>query len=107
MRWSQLLAWITPRWKYIRSPVAELYDLIANPRELKTLAPRYSEQQRLLDEESTAWEEGMSQRLANNIALTEQERRVLTCLGCASHRERTGEPEKPLRDVKEMLPLYY
>ena len=30
--WSPVRAWITPQWKYIRSPKAELYDLLPIPR---------------------------------------------------------------------------
>ncbi len=49
----------------------------------------------------------MNQRLADNVALTEQERRALSSLGYASYRKLIGEEERPLRDVKDMLPYYY
>lgn len=105
--WSPLRALITPQWKYIRSPRSELYDLTADPRELRNLATESPEQLQKLEGELTAWEERMNQRLADNVALTEQERRALSSLGYASYRKSIGEAERPLRDIKDMLPYYY
>ena len=105
--WSPLRALITQKWKYIRSPRAELYDLIADPPELRNLATEMPEQVQKLEQELTAWEERMNERLADNVALTEQERRALSGLGYASYRDTNGEEGQPLRDVKDMLPYYY
>ncbi len=105
--WSPLRALITQQWKYIRSPKAELYDLLADPQELQNLANESPDQLQKLEGELTAWEERMNQRLAGNVSLTEQERRALSSLGYASHRKSNGEEERPLRDVKDMLPFYY
>jgi len=105
--WSPLRALITSKWKYIRSPRPELYDLIADPPELRNLATEMSEQVQELEEELAAWEERMNERLADNVALTEQERRALSGLGYASYRDTIGEEGQPLRDVKDMLPYYY
>lgn len=105
--WSPLRALITVQWKYIRSPKAELYDLVADPRELRNLATESPDQLQKLDRELSEWEERMNQRLAGNVALTDQERRVLTSLGYASYGGTSGEKERPLRDVKDMLPFYY
>ncbi len=105
--WSPLRAIITAKWKYIRSPRSELYDLIADPPELRNLASEMPEQVRELEEELAAWEARMNERLADNVALTEQERRTLSSLGYASFRDTIGEEQQPLRDVKDMLPSYY
>ena len=105
--WSPLRALITPQWKYIRSPRAELYDLLADPAELRNLATESPEQLKKLEEELAAWERRMDQRLASNVALSEQERQTLNSLGYSSRRDSSGEAERPLRDVKDMLPYYY
>ena len=105
--WSPLRTLITQKWKYIRSPRAELYDLLADPPELRNLAAEMPDQVQELEQELTAWEDRMNERLADNVALTEQERRALTGLGYASYRDTNGEEEHPLRDIKDMLPYYY
>lgn len=105
--WSPLRALITERWKYIRSPRPELYDLIADPPELRDLASEIPDEAEKLEAELTVWEERMNERLAENVALTEQERLALSSLGYASYRNPDGDSERPLRDVKDMLPYYY
>lgn len=105
--WSPQRALITSQWKYIRSPRAELYDLIADPHELRNLATVSSGQLRQLDQELTEWEGRMKQPLANSVALSEQDRRALRSLGYASVNETARDSERPLPDVKDMLPYYY
>lgn len=104
--WSPQRALITPQWKYIRSPRAELYDLLADPQELRNLATESPDQLQQLENELTAWEERMKQRLADNVALTEQDRRALSGLGYTSFQATVGDQERPLRDVKDMLPYF-
>ncbi len=105
--WSPLRALMTAQWKYIRSPQAELYDLIADPRELNNLATESRDQLVKLEAELSSWEERMNQRLTGNVALSEQERRTLRSLGYTSSHQTMGEEDRPLRDVKDMLPTYY
>ena len=105
--WSPLRALINSQWKFIRSPRAELYDLVADPQELRNLATEFPEQLQKMDGELTTWEEGMNQRLVDNVALTEQERRVLSSLGYAASRDSTELGDRRLLDVKDMLPFYY
>jgi len=104
--WSPLRGLITGPWKYIRSPRAELYNLLTDPHEIQNLADESPEQIQELEEELTAWEARMNQRLADNVVLSEQERRALSGLGYASSPATTGENERPLRDVKDMLPYF-
>jgi tetratricopeptide (TPR) repeat protein len=98
---------ITSKWKYIRSPRPELYDLIADGSELRNLATEMPDQVHQLEGDLSAWEARMNESLADNVALTEQERRALTSLGYASHRDTIGGEEQSLLDVKDMLPYYY
>ncbi len=105
--WSPLRALVTRQWKYVRSPRAELYDLLADPHELKNLALDNPKQLQQLEGELAAWETRMNQRLADNVALSERDRRALSGLGYASSKAPVGEQERPLRDVKDMLPFYY
>ena len=48
----------------------------------------------------------MHQRLGENVALTEQERRALSSLGYAARNQTPFDDEHPLPDVKDMLPYY-
>lgn len=105
--WSPLRAIITPEWKYIRSPRAELYDLIADPDELQNLALKSPDRLRKLDDELAAWEARMYQPQPDTVTLSEQDRRALRSLGYASKRETHDVNQRPLRDVKDMLPYYY
>ncbi len=105
--WSPLRAIITSKWKYIRSPRPELYDLIADGSELRNLATEMPDQVHQLEGDLAEWEARMNESLADNVALTEQERRALTSLGYASHRDTIGGEEQSLLDVKDMLPYYY
>lgn len=105
--WSPLRALITTQWKYIRSPRAELYDLLADPHELQNLAAAQPERLEEMELELAAWELRMNQRLAENVALSEQERRALTSMGYAARAQAVHADEEPRRDVKDMLPYYY
>jgi arylsulfatase A-like enzyme/Flp pilus assembly protein TadD len=105
--WSPLRAIVNSKWKYIRSPQAELYDLLDDPAELRNLVTEMPERVQELEEELAAWEERMDQRRVDNIALSEQDRRALSGLGYASFRDTFGDEDRALRDVKDMLPYYY
>ncbi|MSR60129.1 MAG: tetratricopeptide repeat protein [Planctomycetaceae bacterium] len=104
--WSPLRALITSQWKYIRSPQAELYDLLDDPHELHNRAMEQPEQMRDLERQLAAWEQRMDQRLADNVALTDPERRTLSSLGYAARRQTLTDDQSLLRDVKDMLPYY-
>jgi arylsulfatase A-like enzyme len=105
--WSPLRALVTGPWKYIRSPRPELYDMLADPHEVTNLAIKNPSQLQQLEGELAAWETRMNQRMADNVALSERDRRALSGLGYTSTKAPVGENERPLRDVKDMLPFYY
>ena len=42
MNWSELRAIRTNRWKYIRAPRPELYDLTSDPRELNNVIQQHA-----------------------------------------------------------------
>ncbi|MFN0197539.1 MAG: tetratricopeptide repeat protein, partial [Planctomycetaceae bacterium] len=52
------------------------------------------------------WEQRMHQRLADTVDLSAQDRRSLTSMGYAAPGEVRPETDRPLRDVKDMLPYY-
>ena len=105
--WSPLRALITPQWKYIRSPRAELYDLMADPHELRNVAPESLSEVQKLEAELAAWENRMQQGLAQNVSLSEEQRRALSSLGYTSSHGKMSDAKQTLRDVKDMLPYYY
>jgi choline-sulfatase len=54
MGWSALFGLRTERWKYVRAPRPELYDLAADPHETRNLAGELPEQAASLDRELAA-----------------------------------------------------
>lgn len=104
--WSPLRALVTSQWKYIRSPKAELYDLLQDPHELHNLAMQQPERLQELEKQLAEWEQRMLQLSAENVALSEQERRTLSSLGYAARSQAAPGDDRPLPDVKDMLPYY-
>lgn len=104
--WSPQRALITSRWKYICSPKPELYDLQQDPRELNNLADQQSQTLQTLETELAAWEESMQRGLAENVTLSESERRALSSLGYTARSQTAVDDAQLLPDVKDMLPYY-
>jgi arylsulfatase A-like enzyme/Tfp pilus assembly protein PilF len=107
--WSPLRSLTTERWKYIRSPEVELYDLASDPHERMNLAGSNPEQVQALEDELAALEQTMAPRQGVAVELTPHERMVLASLGYLggnSPENRANEPGKQLPDVKRMLPLH-
>ncbi len=50
MGWAELRSMRTSRWKYIRAPKSELYDLQNDPQELKNLIQKYTKEASQLEE---------------------------------------------------------
>ena len=109
--WSELKAWITPEWKYVRAPRPELYDRRRDPDETNDLATSHVEIVTRLDEELTAFERDAIGRAASHgiDGLVEQitpEERVkewLAGLGYVGTTRGSGS-DGPLPDPKDMIP---
>ncbi len=105
-RWSPLQSLTTERWRYVRTSQPELYDLEADPRELKNLAGEQPERVSELDGELAQFLAGLNRLRANRHALSERERRALESLGYVGAsgfdpNEIEFDPERP--DIKEMI----
>lgn len=101
--WSPLRALITTDWKYIRSSRSELYNLLQDPQELHDLAGEKPDVLRDLEGRLAEWERQMQQRMADSVALTDQERRALNSLGYSARSQSGPKQERPLPDVKDRL----
>ena len=112
--WAPLRAFVSDRWKFIRSPVPELYDLDRDPNEMENLAQLHPDIITQLDERLAGLEDGLQRAEAETVSLSAAERRQLESLGYAAggpapsdraaadgSRDLTG-----LRDVKTMLPIH-
>ena len=96
MGWSALFGVRTERWKYVRAPRAELYDLAADPRETKNLAADLPEQAASLDRELAALLAG-APAARPTLAVDAEERARLEQLGYVVPQE--GSPPLPLGEV--------
>lgn len=72
---------IGERWHYIRSPQAELYDMRADPAELRNLAPVESGQLGAMESALAKMEQGMARHQADAVQLSAEDRRRLESLG--------------------------
>lgn len=105
--WSPLQGLTTDRWRYVRTTLPELYDLVADPQELKNLAADRPETVRELDGELTAFEGSLKRRSGTEVSMSDNERRALQSLGYTGGQSGAGELPKgnrPLPDIKDMIP---
>src|SRR5262249_10006680 len=79
--WSPLRSLTTSRWKYIRTPEVELYDLASDPQETRNLAADQAEQVQDLDDRLVSREQALVTRQAAAVALSPKERQALESLG--------------------------
>lgn len=97
---------ITDRWKYIRSPHPELYDLQADARELQNLLgeqPAVAEElERLLQERESA----LVLRDAPSVVISPHERRMLASLGYAGGGASSPIDEGNRPDIKDVISYY-
>ncbi len=104
--WAPLRSLLDSRFKYIRSPKPELYDIQLDPGESKNLAAARPDLLEEMDSRLTEMEHAMADRVTNKLELTIQERQTLNSLGYASPRLAPPSETGALRDVKDMLPWY-
>jgi arylsulfatase A-like enzyme/Tfp pilus assembly protein PilF len=103
--WAPQRGIIEGRWKCIRSPRPELYDLIEDPAELNNLAERQADQLQALQAALVALEEKTPEREARGVRLSAADRRSLASLGyvgVAGGGSKNAEREA-LPDIKDRL----
>ena len=107
--WCPQWALISAEWKYIRSTETELYDLRADPTELRNLAVVQPEVVLEMEERLLAMEDAFTFRAGSDVILSSQEQRALESLGYLSGRKSSqpsSDANRLLPDVKAMLPIY-
>lgn len=104
-QWSPLRCLITPGYKYIRTPIAELYDRENDPRELANLAADLPDLVASFDSELSSLEAGMVRHQIQKVELAPEAQQILKTLGYAAppleHADTTGLDWQSLRDVKD------
>lgn len=102
--WSPLRALTTPRWKYIRAPVPELYDRTSDPGEENNVAAGNADLVKKLDAKLVAMEQAMVPQSAERAGLTAEQRERLQSLGyvAGGTRSLTDVDVSSLVDPKEM-----
>jgi arylsulfatase A-like enzyme/cytochrome c-type biogenesis protein CcmH/NrfG len=104
--WSPLRSLTAGRWKYVRSTIPELYDLVADPGERTNLAMDQDAQRDDMARKLAEFEQQFQQRNAEAVQLSAAERKTLESLGyLGSPKGRTDRPAAELPDVKVMLPF--
>lgn len=89
--WAPLRAVRRARWKFIRAPRCELYDLAADPHEQRNLADSEPRMRESLARALQEREDLMQRRACADVARSAQEQRVLASVGYIG-----GTPAQPL-----------
>ncbi len=104
-RWSPQRSLTTERWKYIRTPLHELYDRSSDREELINLVDVKAEVRESLESQLQALEEQLNERETQRASLSSEEIEELAALGYAVGGGNTDAEEgAALADVKERLP---
>jgi len=104
--WSPLRSLTTDGWRYIRTTRPELYDLVADPQELKNLASEMPERVQEMDQQLIDLESAFAVTEAADVQLSGAEQKALSSLGYIGGASREEAPkENTLPDVKDMLPF--
>lgn len=105
--WAPLRSLTTADWKYVRTPITELYDLRTDPGEVTNLAEAEPDRVAELEAELAALEGRQRPREAAAAELSEAEKRALASLGYTGGiSNRSAADPAQLPDVKVKLPLY-
>ena len=103
---APLRALSTDRWKYIRTSQPELYDLLADPRELQNLAQKLPDQLAECESHLFAFEKELTLREADAVTLSAKDRQVLSSLGYLSGSNALpADKQTDLPDIKRRLPV--
>ncbi len=103
--WSPLRSYTTDGWRYIRTSKPELYDLAADPQELRNLADAEPERMKQFEAELTDLESALSVGEADAVQLSDKEQKALAGLGYIGGKMNDAPMENNLPDVKDMLPF--
>ena len=102
--WAELTGLVSDRWKYIRAPKSELYELDEDPAELRNSVSRYGEIARKLKKGLEAMVlGGGTPHAVLPSAMSAEEKNRLASLGYISFLEKNGIPEGQLPDPKDKL----
>jgi choline-sulfatase len=101
---SPLFALRTPRWKYIRAPRPELYDLAADPQEARNLDGAQPDTARAFARRLENLMRSMPAAPASAYALSEADQERLESLGYVSGEAAAGPDSTALPDPKELAP---
>lgn len=107
--WCRLQGLRTRRWKYIKAPRPELYDLQTDSQELHNIAHRNPQQTRYLEKKLQALLNTLSPTQENNvIPMKEETRRRLESLGYVWTVDSSGSTPLPAdpKDMIEVLNLF-
>ena len=106
--WSPLRSITTEKWKYIRTPRPELYDLVADPHETRDLSAEQADQMKSLEVQLAELEQQMDQRLGTAVQLSPEEQRRMESLGYVGGKgiQDPAKSKSKLLDIKDMIAHY-
>ncbi len=106
--WSPLRSVTTEKWKYIRTPRPELFDLAADPHETRNLAGEQAEQVASLEAQLTELEQGLQRRQGAAVQLSPEEQRRMESLGYVGGQtvQDPAKADSKLLDIKDMIQHY-
>jgi arylsulfatase A-like enzyme/Flp pilus assembly protein TadD len=104
--WSPLLSLIEGNWKYIRAPVPELYDLSADPGELKNLAAAEPGRVGRMEAALADVEAKMVRREAAEVDLAAAELATLRGLGYVGDGGKGDADDADLKNPIDMVDVY-